>query len=44
MKETITFKGDRNLWIDFVSKVKKQRKQVWEVLEKLLRDYLRQDK
>lgn len=41
IKDTVTFKGDRNLWIDFVSKIKKQRKNVWEVLEPLIRSYLR---
>ncbi len=41
MKEVITFKGDRNLWIDFVAKIKKERKQVWEVLEKFIKDYLK---
>lgn len=42
MKDTITFKGDRNLWIDFVAKIKKQRKQVWEVLEQLIKQYLKE--
>ena len=41
MKDVITFKGDRDVWIDFVSKVKKQRKQVWEVLEPLIKKYLK---
>lgn len=40
-KEIITFRGDRDLWIDFVSKIKKERKQVWEVLEKFIKDYLK---
>jgi len=38
-KSVITFKGDRDAWIDFVSKVKKQRKKVWEVLEPLIKEY-----
>lgn len=41
MKDVITFRGDRDLWIDFVAKVKKDRKQVWEVLEKFIRAYLK---
>jgi len=41
MKDVITFKGDRNLWIDFVAKIKKDKKQVWEVLEKFIKDYLK---
>ncbi len=39
--ETISFKGNRNKWIDFVAKVKKERKSVWEVLNALIGDYLK---
>lgn len=35
--EVITFRGNRDVWIDFVSKVKKKRKTVWDVLEELLK-------
>lgn len=41
MKDNISFKGDRNLWIDFMSCIRKQRKEVWEVLSKLIRDYIK---
>jgi len=41
MKDTLTFKGDREVWIDFVSKIKKQRKQVWEVLKPLIKNYIK---
>lgn len=41
MKDIITFKGDREIWIDFIAKVKKQRKQVWWVLEPLLKNYIK---
>jgi len=41
-KDVITLRGDRELWIDFVSKIKKQRKEVWEVLEKMIKDYLKE--
>ena len=41
MKDIITFRGDRDLWIDFIAKIKKQRKKVWEVLEGFIRDYLK---
>ena len=37
----MTFRGDRNLWIDFVSKVKKEKKEVWDVLETFIKNYLR---
>ncbi len=41
MREIITFRGERDLWIDFVAKVKKERKEVWEVLESLIKQYLK---
>lgn len=40
-KEVLTFRGERDLWIDFVAKVKKERKGVWEVLKKFIKDYLK---
>lgn len=41
MKDTITIKGDRNLWFDFVAKLKKERKEVWQTLEPFIKDYLK---
>jgi len=41
MKEVITFRGDRDLWIDFIAKIKKNRKNVWEILEGFIRNYLK---
>ena len=41
MKDVITLKGDREIWIDFVAKVKKERKKVWEVLKEFIKDYLK---
>ena len=40
-KDILTFRGDRNVWIDFVSKVKKDRKEVWEVLSKFISKYIK---
>lgn len=40
-KDILTFRGDRNVWIDFVSKVKKDRKEVWEVLSKFINKYIK---
>ena len=40
---TFTFRGDRNEWVDFVTKVKKERKQVWEVLKPLIDSYMRKE-
>lgn len=41
VRDIITLKGNRNLWIDFVAKIKKERKEVWQVLEVLIKEYLR---
>jgi len=41
MKDVITLKGNRDLWTDFTNKLKKQRKQVWQVLEPFIRKYLK---
>jgi len=40
MKDIITLRGNRNLWIDFVTKLKKEKKQVWEILSVWIKDYL----
>ena len=40
-KEVITLRGRRELWLDFVYKVKKERRQVWDVLEEFIRQYLK---
>ena len=39
MKEPITFVGDKQLWIEFTIKLKRERKTVWEVLSVLLESY-----
>ncbi|PIN85930.1 hypothetical protein COV19_07605 [Candidatus Woesearchaeota archaeon CG10_big_fil_rev_8_21_14_0_10_44_13] len=39
----ISFRGDRNIWQDFMHKVKKNKKQVWEVMEPLLKDYIQKE-
>lgn len=40
--DIITFKGERELWIDFVAKIKKDKKKVWEVLKLLIKKYLKE--
>lgn len=40
-KDIISLRGERDLWIDFVAKVKKDKKEVWDVLSKLIRKYLK---
>ena len=42
MKDLIHIRGDRNLWIDFVAKIKKERKEVWEVLRPMIKKYLKE--
>ena len=39
----ISFRGDRNIWQDFMHKVKKNKKQVWEVMEPLLNEYIKKE-
>lgn len=41
MGDVITFRGNRDLWIDFVAKLKKDKKEVWEILEKFIKNYLK---
>jgi len=41
MKDIITLRGDRDIWIDFVAKLKKERKEVWEILERFIKSYLK---
>ena len=40
MKDTITIKGNRNTWIDFIAKIKREKKQVWQVLEPFIKSYI----
>ncbi len=44
MTDTITLKGDRELWIRFVARVKQRRKKVWQILEPFLKSYIRKGK
>jgi hypothetical protein len=39
MKDIITIRGDRELWLDFVCKVKKRKKKTWDVLSPLLKKF-----
>jgi len=42
--DIISLRGDRDLWLDFVHKVKKEKKQVWQVLSGLIDGYLKTKK
>jgi len=39
MNDIITIRGDRELWLDFVHKVKKDKKKIWDVLRPYLKKY-----
>jgi hypothetical protein len=40
MKYVITLRGERELWLEFVHKAKKEKKKIWEVLSPFLKKYL----
>ena len=40
MKYTISLRGERDLWIDFIHKAKKEKKKAWEVLTPFLKKYV----
>jgi hypothetical protein len=41
MKDIITIRGDRELWLEFTYKVRKERRRTWDVLSTFLRKYCR---
>ena len=41
MKYTISLRGERELWLEFVHKAKKEKKKVWEVLGPFLKKYVK---
>ena len=43
MKYVITIRGERELWLEFVHKAKKEKKKVWEVLGPFLKKYIEAD-
>lgn len=44
MNDIITIRGERELWLDFTHKVKKDRKKVWPVVKPFLRKYVSSDR
>jgi hypothetical protein len=42
--EIITIRGERELWLDFTHKVKKDKKKLWPVLRPFLRKYVSSDR
>lgn len=43
MKDTLSIRGERELWLEFIHKAKKEKKKVWEVLSPFLRKYTDSD-
>jgi hypothetical protein len=43
MNDIITIRGERELWLDFTHKVKKNKKKVWPVLRPFVRKYVSSD-
>jgi hypothetical protein len=43
MKDTLSIRGDRELWLEFIHKTKKEKKKVWEVLTPFLNKYVDAD-
>lgn len=43
MNDIITIRGERELWLDFTHKVKKDKKKVWPVLRPFVRKYVSSD-
>jgi hypothetical protein len=43
MKDVITLRGERGLWIDFIHKAKKEKKKAWDILSPFLRKYVSAD-
>ena len=43
MNDIITIRGERDLWLDFTHKVKKDKKKVWPVLRPFVRKYVSSD-
>jgi len=41
MKEIICFRGEKNVWLEFIIKLKREKKEVWNVLEPFIKDYLK---
>jgi len=43
MKDIITIRGERELWLDFIHKTKKEKKKAWDVLNPFLKKYTSSD-
>jgi len=43
MKDTLSIRGERELWLEFIHKAKKQKRKAWEVLSPYLKKYIDAD-
>ena len=43
MKDVITLRGERELWIEFIHKAKTERRKAWDLLSPFLKKYLSSD-
>ncbi|MDP7182216.1 MAG: hypothetical protein QGF25_07110 [Candidatus Woesearchaeota archaeon] len=43
-RDVISFRGERELWLDFVHAVRKNREQVWGVLAPVLKEYTKKSR
>ena len=42
--DSLSFRGNRDKWIDFTHEVKKRREKVWTVLERFINQYMKRKK
>ena len=43
MKDVISLRGERDMWIEFIHKAKKEKKKAWDVLNPFLKKYTGSD-
>jgi hypothetical protein len=37
----LSLRGDRDLWLDFTHKVRKKKGKVWDIIEPMIKDYMK---
>ncbi len=43
MKDAISIRGERELWLEFIHKAKKEKRKAWDILSPFLKKYLSAD-
>lgn len=41
--ELISMRGNRDLWLDFTHKIRKKKLKVWDVLQPMIKEYLKEE-